>query len=245
MSPPGLPERTAVLWTGGKDCARALQETLARGQEVGALVTFVPADGSDFLAHPRAVRRAQARALELELLDCEVRRPYRAGYEAAIRALRRRGFGTLVTGDLGPVGDCTSWVRERAAACRVRVATPLWGRDRSRHLRSVPRCGIRAVVSYVRHGALPASWLGRSLDTGGCRELLRLARAQRFDPCGEQGEYHTLVLDMPEFLRRMRCESGPPRPAPDGVALTPRGVRVGGRADRPARPSRSRSIQPD
>jgi diphthamide synthase (EF-2-diphthine--ammonia ligase) len=37
------------------------------------------------------------------------------------------------------------------------------------------------------------------LDWGAVKELVELEKTQGIDPCGEHGEYHTLVLDCPLF----------------------------------------------
>ncbi len=45
-----------------------------------------------------------------------------------------------------------------------------------------------------------SSWLGRTLERGMLDEFKRL----RVDPCGENGEFHTLVTAAPAFASPLR-----------------------------------------
>jgi diphthine-ammonia ligase len=220
--------RTVVLWTGGKDCTLALQELRARRCDVASLVTFVPAGGAPFRAHPVEVLAAQAATLGLPHRCVEIARPYRKGYEAAIRDLASEGCGQLVTGDIGPVGGCSNWVRDRAEAVGVSVRTPLWGRSREELLRAVVDRRWTAVFSYVRCPPLTPDWLERPLSAEASEELLRAGRHGGFDACGEQGEYHTLVLDGPLFRYPLTLDLGAPVRCGGAWHLEVRGVRRGG-----------------
>lgn len=191
-----------MLWTGGKDSCLALHEAAAAGCQVVGLVTFAP-PRARFLAHPLRAMRLQAQALGLAHEVLEIDAPYDRGYEAAIRGLARRGIETVVTGDIAEVDGRPNWVRARSAGSGLRVWTPLWGRGRRALLERLLRLGVRAVFSLVRAPAFDASWVGRELDRRALREL----RRRGVDLCGENGEYHTLVLDAPLFTRAIELGS--------------------------------------
>ena len=55
--------------------------------------------------------------------------------------------------------------------------------------------GADARIVTVRDNVLDASWLGRRLTLN----LLADLDAAGSDPCGEHGEYHTVVVDAPAF----------------------------------------------
>ena len=57
----------------------------------------------------------------------------------------------------------------------------------------------------VREDALPPDLLGRTLDAPLIREIERLGA----DACGENGEYHTVLVDGPDFARPLRLVAGP------------------------------------
>jgi len=199
--------RAAVLWTGGKDSCLALYEATLQGFQVEQLITFVPGEGR-FRAHPLEFLSLQAQALGLPHHTLEIREPYREAYQKAIAALRERwAIQTLVTGDIGEVDGHPNWMRECCAGLDIRVFTPLWGRGGIALLDRFLSCGFQAIFSCVRAPWLTPDWVGRELDAEAMAELSALAQGSGFDICGEQGEYHTLVLDGPPFEKRI-CIDG-------------------------------------
>lgn len=195
---------TAILWTGGKDSVMAFLEVRER-LEVTLLVTFVPEGEPRFLAHPLECVRAQARALGLEHREVVVRAPFEQGYEAAIDALADEGIETLVTGDVATVDGHDNWIVERARA-RVEVVRPLLGRPRGRMLRALVDSGVRAVCTLARRDAFDRSVVGTVLEGAFLDELRERDGVDGFDACGENGEYHTCVLDAPGFAFALALE---------------------------------------
>jgi diphthamide synthase (EF-2-diphthine--ammonia ligase) len=64
--------------------------------------------------------------------------------------------------------------------------------------------GADAVIVTARAEFLDESWLGRRLR----REMLDAFTRLGVDPCGERGEYHTVVTSTPLFDRPMTLETG-------------------------------------
>lgn len=202
--------RAAVLWTGGKDCALALALVRDAGMHVDVLVTLAP-PGAAFRAHPLPVLAAQAVSLGVPHRVIEIEPPYDAAYRRAFERLGAEGFTHLVTGDIDRVEAMPNWVRQCAAGLDVEVLTPLWSRNREELLDEVRRRGFHVVISCVRP-PLPSSLCGRPLDAA----AIDVIRAAGADLCGENGEYHTLVLDGPGFARPVVLD-GEPVTGADGL----------------------------
>jgi diphthine-ammonia ligase len=213
-----------ILWTGGKDSALALDEARRAGLAVSALATFAP-PGAAFRAHPIPVMKAQARALGLPHLVLALEPPLDAAYHRAFGDLAAAGATHLVTGDIDLVDGRPNWVRERAAGLPLEVVTPLWGREREALLALLDARGFRAVFSCVRP-PLPAHLCGRPLDAAAV-EVIRAAGA---DLCGENGEYHTLVLDGPGFAHPLELDAAPVTGQDGLTTLAVRDVRTTPRA---------------
>ncbi len=196
-------EHVAVLWTGGKDCALAMHEACEGGCDVRALITFAPAD-AHFLAHPLNVIRLQAETLGRPHYCIEVSEPYEDGYRRAIGQVRDRlGIATLITGDIGPVDGHGNWIRQCAEPLGLEVHTPLWDADREALLNRLIEAGFVAIISCVQLEWLGEEWLGTELTADVLERLVLHSRKSGIDPCGEQGEYHTLVMDGPGFRHRV------------------------------------------
>ena len=202
-----VPADAAVLWTGGKDSALALHEARRNGCRVRYLVTFAPPE-PDFLAHPIPVMKLQAEALGLPHLVCPVPAPFAESYEAGLRWLKTTmNIDTVITGDIAEVGGAPNWIRERSRPAGMNVLTPLWGRDRLTLLQQLLAARFKVIFSCVKTRWLAAGWVGRPIDEQSVAELRALRRQNGLDLCGEEGEYHTLVTDAPDFHRRV--EIGP------------------------------------
>ncbi len=201
------PKHAAILWTGGKDSALALHEARLTGYDVVALVTFAPV-GSEFRAHPVPVMTLQAKALGIPHSILELDEPLKKAYEIAIAGLKQaKGIEVLVTGDIAEVDGQQNWIRECSEPSRMEVFTPLWGMDRTLLLNRLIADGFRAIFSLVKKPWFTEDWVGKALDNRSIEDLTKISADTGLDVCGENGEYHTLVLDGPEFTHPIRLES--------------------------------------
>jgi uncharacterized protein (TIGR00290 family) len=139
----------------------------------------------------------------------EITEPFDRGFEKAISSLNEQyGIDTLVTGDIGEVADHDpNWIVERAERCGVKVIRPLWNKNRIQLLNRVLELGFRVVFSCVKRPWLTEEWLGTELSTSRVQQLVEISNTNGLDICGEQGEYHTLTLDGPQFKKKIRIET--------------------------------------
>lgn len=196
-----------MLWTGGKDSALALWEAGRDGFDVQCLVTFAPPQ-PDFLAHPLAFMKLQAEALGLSHQVLPVREPFEEGYETHLRTMRNEmGIEAVVTGDIAEVNGAPNWIRERSQPVGMEVHTPLWGRDRRILLEQLLSQRFTVRFSCAKKRWLTESWVGRTLNEAAIDELQTIRERNGLDLCGEEGEYHTLVTDGPQFSRAIQVQS--------------------------------------
>ncbi|SMO49501.1 Dph6-related ATP pyrophosphatase [Solitalea koreensis] len=199
---------SAVLWTGGKDCALAMHEAMQLGYEIVKLVTFAPKE-ANFRAHPLPVLIAQSESLEIPLQIINIQEPYAVSYEQEIARLKAEGIETLITGDIDFVANQPNWIRERSLAVGIEVLTPLWHRDRQELLNLITEHDFRIILSCVKKPWFTKSWLGDELTADKIEQLTFLNTLNGVDICGENGEYHTLALDGPMFKKRIYIKWNP------------------------------------
>ena len=191
-----------LSWSGGKDAAWTLHAMHERGDDVVALLTTVT-DGHERVSMQgirRDVLHAQARAIGLALI--EVRIPpqcdnatYEAAFADGLTQARNRwpGLDTIAFGDL-LLADVRAWRETMCDTLGWRIETPLFGRDTAQLARQMQDGGLRARVCCVDTQQLDARFAGRAFDADFIAEL-----PDGCDPCGENGEFHTLVYDGPMF----------------------------------------------
>lgn len=186
---------TAVLWTGGKDCFAAGVRSGAFDEPATRLVTFAPAgEPVAFRCHPLDVMRRQAAGLGLRhQLAAAEREGWEASYRRAFEALAADGVARVVTGDITP--QEWPWLAQACAAAGLALETPLalgTHEDAGVLLDFLADARIEAVVTGMRAEHYRPAMLGRPLG----RALLAehgFDDAAAFHPCGERGEYHTVV----------------------------------------------------
>lgn len=194
--------RVACLFSGGKDSTYASYVAMQRGWEIASLLTMRPADPESMMFHvPNlSVTALQAEALGVPLLE-ETAQPGEDGeLDALRRAFRRADAEGIVVGAIASDYQ-HSRVNRIAAELGLRVFAPLWRQDPSRLVHDYIAAGLRIVFSSVSADGFDASWLGRPWNTETVEDLLRLHATRGIHPCGEGGEFETLVLDAPFFAK--------------------------------------------
>ncbi len=194
-------KKAAVLWTGGKDSALALQVSL-NVYDVRRLVCFVPADDRQFYAHPTPLMELQARKIGIPIEFMPIAEPYRPSYRQQIRVIRDSGIEILITGDISTVDGMPNWI-DGVSTNLVGVYKPLWELDRHAILDTLISERFEIICSLAYKKFFQSTIVGRYLDS----ELISELKQLPIDPCGEQGEYHTWVLDAPFFKAPVQLES--------------------------------------
>jgi uncharacterized protein (TIGR00290 family) len=146
----------------------------------------------------REVLRLQAASIGVPLVEVEL--PDGCSYEEYAELARLALQGPPLTvcrkiafGDLFLEEVRRSREEELAPIGRAAVF-PLWLRDTTQLAQEFVDAGHDALVVCVDEARLPAAFAGRRYDNSFLRDL-----PPSVDPCGENGEFHTLVLDGPLF----------------------------------------------
>jgi diphthine-ammonia ligase len=197
--------QAAISWSGGKDCCTALQRVLDRF-DVACMVTMVNEDGTRSRSHglrPEMLR-AQADRLGLEMLTGTCTwETYTAEYGRTLERAAALGVTHVVFGDI-MFESHREWTERVCRAAGLTAVQPIWGEPTAAIVREFLAGGGEARLVTVRPPLLDESWLGRVLSPDLIDELERLG----VDPCGENGEYHTLVTGSPLFSAPLAVVEG-------------------------------------
>lgn len=195
-----------MSYSCGKDSTLALHKMLALGGTPTALlVMFNSGDGRSFFhGADGALLERYSAALQIPLLRVpSCGEDYHLAMEEALRKAKKAGAEFACFGDIDIEGH-RIWGEERCRNAGLSALYPLWHANREENAREVINLGYKCVIKSVDNTKLPKSMLGKILD-----EALLEGMAQcGIDVCGENGEYHTLVVDGPIFRSPIQYTAG-------------------------------------
>lgn len=210
-----VPEPVLVSWSSGKDSAWALH-TLRRQPDrydVRGVFTTVTDAESRVSIHktPTWLLREQSDRLRLPLYEIPIPDPcsmseYEDSMTRFLDTMRsvpdhRRAF-SLAFGDLF-LDDIRKYREEKLAGTGFTPRFPLWGLDTGALAEEMFSSGVKALVAAVNPAALSPRFAGRWFDAEFLADL-----PDDVDPLGENGEFHTCVLDGPMFRSPIEARPG-------------------------------------
>ena len=201
----------AALFSGGKDSTYAIYTALQRGWDVTHLLAIRPEDPASMLYHVPNIHVTPllAEAMGIPILEETAGPGEAAELDALRRAIRRVGARSILVGAIA--SDYQHARMNRVGhELGVHVFAPLWRRNPEHLLADYLAAGFSVRFSSVSAEGLDASWLGRPLDATAASDLLRLRDRVGLHPCGEGGEYETVVLHAPFFRRRLEVLEAEP-----------------------------------
>ena len=203
-------EKAVVAWSGGKDSALALYETLRSGRyDVQALLTTVNRDYDRISIHGvrRVLLEQQAKALGIPLEKTFISKGASdAEYEKELlKALKRQkdsGVISVVFGDIF-LEDVRKYRERILATAGINGVFPLWKQDTQILARKFINLGFKAIITSVDSNVLGKDFAGREYDERFLSDL-----PENVDLCGENGEFHSFVYDGPIFHERLSFVKG-------------------------------------
>jgi diphthine-ammonia ligase len=189
--------RAAVSWSGGKDSCAALHRVHASYDVVCMLTMF-----------DEAAERSRSHGLRPEVLAAQAARlglqtftgrctwnTYDAVFaETLARVAAETGITHVIFGDI-LFDEHRAWAEGMCQAAGLTAVEPLFGISTLTLFDEWTASGAEALIVTARAAYLDETWLGRPLR----RDMLDALTQLGVDPCGERGEYHTVVTNSPLF----------------------------------------------
>ena len=188
-------------WSGGKDGCLACYKAMLGGYNISHLVNFISKEYRRVSFHGTEAKliQLQSEAIGVPLLQKETTEDgYEQEFKETLRSLLPEGIKGMVFGDIY-LQEAKEWVEKVCAELGIEAVEPLWGKGPEEILCDFIDAGFEAVIVSAQSEFIGREWIGRQVD-GNFRDYLK---AKNIDVCGENGEYHTLVIDGPIFNKRI------------------------------------------
>lgn len=194
--------KTACCWSGGKDSSMAYWKATQSGVEIVKVVNFVSQNSDMCCFHgiPAGLIRQQAELMNVELMQVQMPDSM-DGYETRFRQmlcdLKSEGITAMVFGDIY-LDEHKEWIDRVCSLEQVKPILPLWGSKPTQMLEDMDSIGLGAVVVSCLE-RLGSSFVSSRISP----ELACWFDEMKICPCGENGEYHTVVTKAPMFSKEI------------------------------------------
>ena len=188
-------------WSGGKDSCFALMHAMQMGYIPKVLLNVLNEEGKISRSHgiPSGILQAQAAVAGLPIhLISSSWSEYEMHFTNALKELKEKYqlthavFGDI---DLQPHRD---WEEKVCANAGLTAILPLWKQDRRQLINQMLESGIETMIVSCNE-IMGKQFAGKIITP----ELIDELESLGIDACGENGEFHTLVLDCPLFDERL------------------------------------------
>jgi uncharacterized protein (TIGR00290 family) len=203
-------KKTLLSWSSGKDSAWSLWQLRQNPQiEVVGLFTTLNQQNERVNMHGTllAVLKRQAAAAQMPLRQIYLPDPcsfeiYNTIMRNFVEDCRREGIACMAFGDLY-LEDIRSYREKQLNGTGIEPVFPLWGTPTKQLAAQMLDGGLDARISCIDLRKLPASFAGRRWNKDLLSEL-----PPGCDPCGENGEFHTVTTGGPMFLTPIAVRVG-------------------------------------
>ena len=193
-----MPEKTyRSSWSGGKDGCFACYLAINQGYKISHLVNSVSKEYQRVSFHgtEKRIVQLQSQAVGIPVLQKETSfGNYERDFKEAVRSLLNEDVKGMVFGDIYN-DEHLKWVEGVCADLGIEAIEPLWGKGTDDVISEFLDAGFEAVVVGAQASLIDEEWVGRGVD----RDFMNYLKAKDIDLCGENGEYHTLVVNGPLF----------------------------------------------
>lgn len=194
-------KKVIVSWSGGKDGCLACYKVMQGDYKISYLLNTISKEYKRVRFHglKGTIIQAQSQALGIPLLQKKTTgESYEQEFKDIIRTVILEGIKGVVFGDI--FLHMREWADKVCADLKIQSIEPLCGRSSEEILLDFIDSGFEAIVVATQANLLDEKWLGRKLDRSFLKDIKKL---KNIDVCGENGEYHTLVIDGPIFKKRI------------------------------------------
>ena len=191
-------------WSGGKDSCYAFYKATQANYKPTVLLNVMNEFGDRSRSHgiPKPILEEQAKALGLPIhFFNSTWESYEKKYIENLKHLTQEfSISHAVFGDID-IESHKQWEEKVSAAAHLTAVLPLWQGNRRQLVLEMIDVGIESIIVSCNQ-QLGTSFLGRTID----KALVETLEAMGVDACGENGEFHTLVINAPFFKNKIKVE---------------------------------------
>ncbi|RAP53470.1 MAG: TIGR00289 family protein [Methanosphaera sp. rholeuAM270] len=199
--------KAVILYSGGKDSTMAVYEAQKNGDEVYALLAMVSKNEESYMFHVPDIHMVDycSAAMEIPSIDVltdGIKEEELNDLEEILRKLKDKGIEAVYSGALESIYQ-KSRIDGICEKLSLKSVSPLWHKEPVDYMKEIVNNGFEVIITSVSAYGLTRDWLGRTITMEVIDELVELQKKYGLHPAFEGGEAETLVLDGPNFDRKI------------------------------------------
>ena len=199
-------KKFVTSWSGGKDSCFAMMKAMENDFTPMVLLNMMNENGKVSRSHsiPKEILERQADMLGIPIITKPASwDAYEQIFLTTLQELKQMyQIDAAVFGDID-LQEHRDWEEKVCAATGLEAILPLWKQNRKELVLNMIESGIETYVVSCKD-TMGEFFLGKKITTTLIEQLEKIG----IDACGENGEYHTLVVDAPIFKNRVNVQFG-------------------------------------
>jgi asparagine synthase (glutamine-hydrolysing) len=205
--------KVGALVSTGKDSLYSLYLMQKRGYNVNCIITIDSRNKDSYMFHAPEIKLARLQAGAIGLgkniiivqTKGEKEKELKELEKAVTFAKKKFKIKGIVSGALFSEYQ-KSRIGKICNSLKLDSFTPLWHKNQLEYLKELTDAGFEVIITKIACYGLGENWLGRKIDSAAITELEALEKRFGINVAGEGGEYETLVLSAPNFLKKIVIE---------------------------------------
>lgn len=184
-------------WSGGKDSCYAMMQAKRQGLKPKVLLNMMNENGQVSRSHglPLSILKQQAQKMNLPIVTIPATwSEYETKYVKALQEIKTEfELEAAVFGDID-LQSHRDWEEMVCEAAGIKAVLPLWQQNRIELVNEMLDNGIETMIVSC-NTQMGEEYLGKVMT----KELAQELEEKGIDSCGENGEFHTMVINCPLF----------------------------------------------
>ena len=190
-------------WSGGKDSCLACYKAIQKGYKIKYLLNFISKEHKRGCFHgiEADLLKLQAELTGIPIMQKEVTpdmKKYEEEFKEAVSQLKQKGIKNMVFGDIY-LDEHKDWVERVCRDIGIMPIEPLWDNSPLTLVEEFIDLGFKSIIVSCQADKFGKDFIGRHID----KDLIKELKSKNICPCGENGEFHSFVVDGPFFKRKI------------------------------------------
>ena len=196
--------KVAALLSGGKDSLYAVYIAQQYGWDVTHLVTLLSENKDSWMYHAVNIHLTPliAQALNIPLISTTTKGQKETELKDLQSLLKPLDIDGVISGAIQSEYQRTR-IEHICHNLNIKSFTPLWHKTQHLILKEQINAGFKIIIVSIAAAGFTESWLGKPLTPETLKELEAIQHHHHINIAGEGGEYETLVVDGPLFIKKI------------------------------------------